>query len=192
MKALTIVDKATGWPEVVGITNKQSENIAKLFDQVWLCRYPKPRRVIYDNGSEFIGFEFQEMLHSFGIEPVPTTVKNPQANSPVERMHLTMGDMLRTSPALQGHGWAQELGRMLQSVCWALHSTVNSTTKHTSGQLAFNRDMLTQARISVDWDRVTRTRREKAVLVNEQENSSRKEHVYQEGDQVLVRLEGSD
>ena len=61
VKALTIVDKATGWPEVVGITYKRSENIAKLFDQVWLCRYPRPRRVIYDNGSEFIGFEFQEM-----------------------------------------------------------------------------------------------------------------------------------
>ena len=35
------------------------------------------------------------MLASHCIEPVPTTVKNPTANSIAERLHLIMGDMLR-------------------------------------------------------------------------------------------------
>ena len=39
--------------------------------------------------------EFQEMIQSFGIEPTPTTVKNPQTNF-VERIHQTLGNMLRT------------------------------------------------------------------------------------------------
>ena len=53
----------------------------------YLVWYPRPEYVVYDNGSEFIQWEFQEMLNSYGITPVPTTVKNPQANSVIECLH---------------------------------------------------------------------------------------------------------
>ncbi len=42
IQALTIIDKATGWPEFVAIRNKTSCHIAILFDSAWLCRYPRP------------------------------------------------------------------------------------------------------------------------------------------------------
>jgi transposase InsO family protein len=51
----------------------------------------------YDNGKEFIGDEFQELLVSYDITPKPTTVKNPTAQAIVERLHLTLGDQLHTS-----------------------------------------------------------------------------------------------
>jgi transposase InsO family protein len=63
-----------------------------LFDGAWLCRYPQPKRVIFDNGGEFTGGEFQELLHSYGIQPVPTTVRYPKSNGVIERVHLTMAD----------------------------------------------------------------------------------------------------
>ena len=97
VKGFTAVDKATGWPEIVAISDKQGQTLATLFDEAWLYQYPRPRRAVYNNGSEFIVFKFQELLRSYGIKLVPSTVKNPQANSPVERMYLTMVDMLRTS-----------------------------------------------------------------------------------------------
>ena len=81
---------------------------------------------------------------------------------------------------------------MLQSVFWALGSMGNSTTKVTPGQLIFSRDLITQARIKVDWDRVTRFRREMPTLTNKNANASHRAHGYQEGEQVLVKLEGSD
>jgi hypothetical protein len=59
VQALTIIDKATGWPEFAMIRNKSSYHIALLFDSTWLCRYPCPARVVFGNGSEFIGHEFQ-------------------------------------------------------------------------------------------------------------------------------------
>ena len=52
-------------------------------------------QIINDDGSEFLCEEFQEIIPSFDIEPTPTTVKNPQANF-VERIHLTLGNILRT------------------------------------------------------------------------------------------------
>ena len=75
VKAFTAVDKATGWPEIVAIDDKRGETIAKLFDEAWLCRYPHPQRVVFDNGSEFLGFEFLEMLASYGIEACLMTIK---------------------------------------------------------------------------------------------------------------------
>ncbi len=78
---LTIADACLGWTEFAVMKNTTSKHTAHLFDTNWLCHYPRPQKVVYNNGSEFIGWEFQELLDSYGITAVPTTVKNPQANS---------------------------------------------------------------------------------------------------------------
>jgi hypothetical protein len=39
IQALTIMDKATSWPEFVAIKNNTSYHISILFDSEWLCRY---------------------------------------------------------------------------------------------------------------------------------------------------------
>ena len=133
------------------IDNKRSESIATLFGNEWLSRYPRPQKVVHDNGGEFVGYEFQELLVNYGILSVPTTVKNPRANSPVERLHLSMRDMIRTSQPFIGECWMNEQKRALQAVAWAIRSTINSTTNHILGQLAFGRDMIMQAKFLVDW-----------------------------------------
>jgi hypothetical protein len=66
--ALTAIDKATGWPEFTAILNKTSYHVAIQFNSTWLCPYPHPTKVIYDNGTEFVGQEFQELLCSYGIK----------------------------------------------------------------------------------------------------------------------------
>ena len=40
--------------------------------------------------------EFQEMLKSYGVRSKLIIVKNPQANAAVERVHYTIGNILRT------------------------------------------------------------------------------------------------
>ncbi len=35
--------------------------------------------------------------HTYGIKHKPTSVKNPQANAILERIHAVLGNMLRTS-----------------------------------------------------------------------------------------------
>jgi transposase InsO family protein len=49
----------------------------------------------HDQGGEFIGYEFKEMLEEHSITDRPTTAENPQANSVCERMHQTSGNSLR-------------------------------------------------------------------------------------------------
>jgi transposase InsO family protein len=64
------------------------------FHNNWLCRYPRPVQVTFDNGSEFKSF-FKEMCDSLGIKCSPTTLYNPQGNALIERIHQVMGNMLR-------------------------------------------------------------------------------------------------
>ena len=57
---------------------------------------PRPQKCIHDNGKEFTGEEFEDMLESYGIKSKSTTVKNPQTNVMHERAHLLMAEILRT------------------------------------------------------------------------------------------------
>jgi transposase InsO family protein len=188
LQALTIIDKGTGWPEFVATRSKASQHIALLFDGVWLCRYPRPSRVIFDNGGEFTGSEFQELLHSYGVQPVPTTIRNPKSNGVVERVHLTMGDMLRTI-TFQGEDWMTEAQRTLDAVAWAIRTTVNPDLKYSPCHLAFSQDMLFRRAVIVDWNNVHRIRTSQAIASNVRENKSRSDIQYTIGDKVLLVLD---
>ena len=93
--ALTSIDRVTGLAELIKIDNKTSEHVAKKFEEAWLSRYPRPFSFCHDNGGEFTGWEFQKILSDFGVKDIPTTSRNPASNSICERMHQTVGNVLR-------------------------------------------------------------------------------------------------
>ena len=95
--AMTFIDPATGWFEITELPNKEksSARISQLFNTTWLARYPRLRKVILDNRSEFKK-DFLPLLNDFAIKPTLTSVKNPQANAILERVHQVLGDMLHT------------------------------------------------------------------------------------------------
>jgi len=92
-----MIDPATGWFEIIDFKDKKSITISGLVEKMWLSRYPWPQLVTYDQGGEFIGHEFRTMIkNDYGIKAKPITVRNPQANSILERIHQTFGNMMRT------------------------------------------------------------------------------------------------
>ena len=52
---MMFIDPATEWFEIaeVPLDDQSSARISKLFEKVWLSRYPQPTKALYDNGSEF-------------------------------------------------------------------------------------------------------------------------------------------
>ena len=173
INALTCIDSATQWPECFATRHKTSFHIAKLFDTHWLRRYRLPRKVIYDSGGEFAGLEFQELLSSIGIIIEPITVKNPQANSIIENVHLTMADMLRTeSPFILDprEQWIDEVRMLLQSIAFEMRNTISMTVKHYPAQLVFNEYMIMRMKCKVDWNKITENRNLISTESNETEN----------------------
>jgi transposase InsO family protein len=95
LQAFTAIDPATGWFEVVDIKDKSAGTVMDAFHEQWLCRYPRPKKVVFDNGSEFKSV-FKEMCTNLSIVCKPTTSYNPQGNVIVERILQVMGNMLRS------------------------------------------------------------------------------------------------
>jgi Integrase core domain. len=87
--ALSAIDPFSGFIELSKLRNKTSVHVATAFHNIWLCCYPTPAACIHDNGPEFVAQEFLDVLCYYGIKDVPTTSKNPQANSIIEHAHLT-------------------------------------------------------------------------------------------------------
>ena len=190
--AMTFIDPATGWFEIAEVPyeDQSSARISKLFDQVWLCRYPRPNRVRFDNGSEFKK-DFIPLLEDFAIKPKPTTIKNPQSNAIIERVHQVVGDMLRVHD-LKNYSFDEidPWGPILQNIAYAIRSTHHTTTNASPGQLVFGRDMLFNIPFTPDWTQIEHNKQKLINKSNIAENDKRVEYDYEVGDDVFIYRDG--
>jgi hypothetical protein len=81
--------------KLIRIDDKRSKTVARKFAQCWLMHYPWPQHCVHDPGTEFIGPGFQTLLQICHIRDACTIAKNPQSNAVCERMHQTIGHILR-------------------------------------------------------------------------------------------------
>jgi len=86
LNALTMIDPATGWFEIVQLKDTTAATVAAAFDDTWLSRYPRPQFIGMDGGSENKA-EFRQTIINYGLGPgmKRSTTHNPQANSVAER-----------------------------------------------------------------------------------------------------------
>ena len=190
LRALTMIDPVTRWFEIVEIKHPTSHECMEAFNNAWLCRYPRPTYIGYDNGSEFKDV-FKQMCNNYGIIAKTSSEYNPQSNSTVERVHLTIGDMLRTFE-LENKNLAEEnpFTDFLNAVAFAVRSTYHTVLDATPGQVVFGRDMLLPIKFKADWAQVVQRKRKQVERDNERENSMRVKHTYKTGDLVLMTKPG--
>ena len=192
--ALTMIDPATGWFEIVEATNKSAASVQDLFHNTWLARYPRPQFIVFDNGGEFKR-EFKQMCDNYGIKAKPTTSHNPQANAIIERVHKVVNDMLRSFDLENNHENLEEqednpFDYFLQSTAWAIRSTYHTTLQATPCQLVFGRDMIHNIAFRANWDRIQKRKQDIINKSNQKENKSRIPYEYKVGDQVLLETPG--
>jgi Integrase zinc binding domain len=186
IQGLSIIDVATCWVELCPYSSKKSEDIALLVDQHWFCCYPRPRIAIFDNGSEFF-FEFLESLRSYGVTPKPTTVKNPQTNAFVERVHQVIGDAICSMELHTKHCNDVTIHAVLQNVAYGLRATYHSSIAASPGQLVVGRDMVINSIYLVNWKNLATRRQTQIHHKNVSENKSRISHYYNINDLVYIR-----
>ena len=189
-RALTCIDSVIGLPEVIPVDNATSAVVASAFENNWLSRYPVPSKCIHDNGNEFLGPAFSQMLIKNRIKSVPTTVKNPQSNAIVERMHQSISTMLAISLRENPPSKFEEVSTLVHSKCmaaqYAIRATVNTSLKHTPGELAFGRSMLHPFPSTVNWSQLLKDKQKRINDINLKENQGRKEFDYQVGQKILI------
>ena len=81
--------------------------------------------------------------NDYGIQRKLITVRNPQANAIVERVHQVLGNMVRTFELEDHYVDAEDPWKgILSAVSFAIRSTIHTTTQKTPAQLVFGRDMI--------------------------------------------------
>jgi len=187
---LTMIDPATGWFEIKEVPGtKRADVVSNVLEQTWLTRYPWPQEVIYDRGTEFMA-EFTEMLiNDYGVKKRPITKRNPQANAIVERVHQTIGNMIRTfsvhsNPNLdEKDPWTG----ILSAVAFAVRATIHTTTQASPMQLVFGRDAMLNIPFEANWAYIRERKQRLIKENNKRENAKRRAHTYTIGDSVLIK-----
>jgi hypothetical protein len=126
---LTMVDACAQWADATVLLNSTAKYAAEKFDQVWLCSKPRPRFIVHNNGTEFTGAEFQEMLSLYNIEAKQTTVKNPTANSLVKQIHSSLEDQLHAK--VFGDSYIGECDCLLQIALFAIRAATPSNCAYS-------------------------------------------------------------
>jgi hypothetical protein len=207
---LTIIDPATSWFEIVELPNKDikyirekdqeeiteviidksSACVARLFNKSWLCRYPRAVSIVYDNGSEFKLF-FENLCESFQLKHKPTTIKNPQANAILERIHQVVTNMMRTSSLdMQETCTPEMIDDFIANVGWAIRSTHHTVLGTTPGAAIFSRDMLFDIPYIADWSKIGKRRQQQVDRSNTTENKNRIDFDYRVGTKCVLIKDG--
>jgi len=190
--ALTCIDTASNLVELIRIDNKSCPHVTEKFKQAWIARYPLMQRCVHDMGGEFTGGTFQRLLTQLNIKDAQSTSKNPQSNSICERMHQTVGNILRTllySNPPQNMAQARDIiDSALATAMHAMRTTVATTLGSTPGALAFSRDMFLNVPLVADWQTIAQNREQ---FINEnlrRANARRRQYDYAPNQQVLKKV----
>jgi transposase InsO family protein len=183
---LTMIDPATGWFEMAQIPNKTAAEVANICELTWFTRYPLPQRLTLDRGTEFMA-EFAKMAKDdYGLKLKPITTRNPQANAIIERVHQTIGNILRTFN-VQTMDSADPWTGILAATMFAVRATYHTTLQASPMQLVFGRDAILNVKHISDWEHVRQRKQTRINMNNKRENQSRRVHHYSIGDKILVK-----
>jgi hypothetical protein len=134
---------------------------------------------------------FEYLCDSYGIKHKPTTIKNPQANAILERVHQVLGQMLRTAEIdMADSVTPNDVDVFLDNAAWVICSTYHTVLKASPGVAIFGRDMLFDIPFIADWNKIGDYRQCQTNLSTAGENKRGVDYDYKVGDRVLVIQDG--
>ena len=111
---------------------------------------------------------------------------SPQANAVLERIHQTIGNMLRTFE-LQDSDDPDPWAGILSAIMFGVRATVHTTTQATPSQLIFGRDAILNTKFIADWKLIQERKQQRIDRNNKAENKARKPYRYRVNQSVMVK-----
>jgi transposase InsO family protein len=108
------VDDATHLSVGGVMQGKSPEDVIEVLMDTVLTRPSAPRRILFDNGGEFINEKVQEVLEGYGVEICSTPSYAPWTHGGVERHHVPIIEMARAYKIdLPHHSWKARIRNCL-------------------------------------------------------------------------------
>ena len=122
----------------------------------------------------------------YGLKIKAITTRNPQANAIIERVHQTIGNIIRTFDVQtmdSNDPWAG----ILAATMFAVRATYHTTLQASPMQLVFGRDAILNVKHITDWEHIKQRKQTRINENNARENKSRRVHQYSLGDKILIK-----
>ena len=131
--------------------------------------------------------EFFKMCHNYyGLKRKSITTRNPKSNAIIERIHKTIGNVIRTfdvSNIVNNNPWSG----ILAATLFAVRATYHTTLQAFRMQIVFGRDAILNIKHVADWEHIWQRKQLQINHCNKQENMRRNNHQYKVGDKILVK-----
>jgi hypothetical protein len=123
--------------------------------------------------------ESKVLLSLNTVKAKPTTVRNPQANAIVERVHQVIGNIICTFELENNYLDDNDPWKgILSATAFAVQSTFHTTLQNTPGQLVFGCDMILNVKHDASWEYIC-ARKQNIILKNcKAEIAKRIPHTY--------------
>lgn len=140
-----VEDTATRWVELFALCDSTAETCARILIEEVFLRFGLPRRIISDNGSQFVSATMQKAMFILGIHQSLTPVYHPEAN-PAERKNRELKQQLAILVGPEHRRWPAAL----PAVRFAINSAWNQGTGHSAAYLMFAREMRSPLAVNTD------------------------------------------
>jgi len=131
---IVIVDYFTKWVEAEPTENITSKDVIKFLINVF-ARHGVPQIITTDNGPQFSSDMTKIFLDLYDVYIKFVTPYHPESNGLVENRNKEIGKLLRLL-GKKNKDWDE----ILPSALWALRTTKNSVTNHSSFELVYGRE----------------------------------------------------
>ena len=140
-----VEDMATRWVELYALKEATSEVCARTLIEDYFLRYGFPRRIVSDNGVQFISAVMQQCMFVLGIGQELLPLYHPAAN-PAERKNRDLKFQLSRLVDTDHSSWPQHL----PAIRFAMNSAVCQTTGVTPAYLMFARELRSPLEVQND------------------------------------------
>ncbi|XP_063218321.1 uncharacterized protein LOC134528536 [Bacillus rossius redtenbacheri] len=127
---LVVTDMFTRWTEAYPCSNARANTIIHLMTHEFLPRWGYPQSVLTDNGSQFLGKQWQEWCNGMSIQHHTTPAYHPRAN-PTERRNQDLKVQLRLRLGDDHTQWDQHVADAL----FCTRRRVNAATGRTPAEM---------------------------------------------------------
>lgn len=133
---LTFTDM-TCYCEAIPIPNQTAETVAREFVHKIITRYGVPKRLLTDQGCNFVSSLLRGVCTLLGVQKLRTTPYHPQCNGMIERLHKTLADMLSHFFSPDGKNWDE----IVPFALMAYRSAQHVATGFSPHMLMFGQEM---------------------------------------------------
>ena len=146
---LMVIDHKSKFLMAAPIKNKTSSTVANaLAEHILPCMLRVPNRILSDNGPEFRGNDFNELLQSHNIAHVYSTSYRAASNGCIERSNRTIIQLLRSIGSDNPSDWDSRV----KSALMVYNSTVHREIGDSPSQFILRNSHNTRCDLPVDRD----------------------------------------